>query len=211
MILEKTVGDNSLAKLLRKRCNYKNIAVARANGGVGKTTTSVGLADSLAQHGARVLLVDFDPQSNLTYWIGRKGDDRPQTTIASILANPLKKNKADPEAFQSCIGPSVIPGIDLAYGNFGEVNELALAVQLFSQNPNPAKGLEHALQSIDLDAYHYVIIDCPPSAGYLQVMALVVADHIVVPVNSQTLGRFGLDQLVETLRLLVEAQLIPLD
>lgn len=178
------------------------LVVANQKGGVGKTTTSVNLAAALVQHGLRVLVIDLDPQGNASTALDiehRRGV--PSTYEALVDAQPLSEI-AQPSP--DLPGLWVVPAtIDLAGA------EIELVSVVAREN-----RLRRALLGYDLvggdgeDRYDYVLIDCPPSLGLLTLNALVAAEEVLVPIQSEYYALEGVGQLVETVEL-VRANLNP--
>lgn len=168
------------------------VAVINEKGGVGKTTTAATLGHALARSGERVLLVDLDPQANLTAWIGAA--DAPEASVAQALI--------DKTAVRAAIGASTASGVDLAYGSRSVADA---ADELRASNPAPALALRRALRSLDYDR---ILIDCPPGLGVLSVNALSAADELLIPVNSQAMALSGVVQLESTIEELREAEVI---
>jgi chromosome partitioning protein len=168
-------------------------AIVNMKGGVGKTTTAVNLGAALARSGKTVLVVDLDPQANATGWIG--ADIAP----AASVANALSDRKAAPAA----VGPSTAPGVDLAYGSRAVAG---VADDLRASSPTPALALRAALKQ--LKAYDVVLIDCPPGLGLLSLNAMIAADSLIIPVDSQTMALAGVAQIRETLGELADAEVI---
>jgi len=166
------------------------LAVANQKGGVGKTTTAINVATALAIAKQRVLLVDVDPQGNLTSGIGLKGQTAPGGTIY--------------EAITASDGP-----IDAArFVLETRVKDLALIpadrnltgaeVELVSL-PHRERRLRDFLEPLR-DRYDFIFIDTPPSLGLLTLNALVAADAVLIPLNCEYFALEGLADLVATLR-----------
>jgi len=167
-------------------------AVVNEKGGVGKTTTVATLGHALARLGERVLVVDLDPQANLTAWIG--SDEPPLATVANALL--------DKTAIADAIAGTTATGVQLAYGSRALADA---ADDLRASSPAPALALRRALRGLQYDR---ILIDCPPGLGVLSVNALCVADELLVPVNSQAMALSGAAQLDATLEELLEAEVI---
>ena len=168
------------------------VAVINEKGGVGKTTTVATLGHALANRGERVLVVDLDPQANLTAWIG--DDDPPDATIANALT--------DKTAIAYAIGKSKAGTVALAYGSRAVADA---ADDLRASSPAPALALRRALRGLEYDR---VLVDCPPGLGVLSVNALCAADELIIPVNSQAMALSGVSQLEATLDELRDAEVI---
>ncbi|OJU73289.1 MAG: chromosome partitioning protein [Alphaproteobacteria bacterium 40-19] len=160
------------------------ISIINQKGGVGKTTTAVNLASSLAAVEKKVLLIDLDPQGNATTGIGIYMTE--YTIYDSILeVVPLEKS----------INSTFLPFLDI----IGSNNQLAGAeiemVPLFERE----KKLKQVLSRVKED-YNYIIIDCPPSLGLLTLNALVASTHLIVPVQCEFYALEGLSRLLSTVK-----------
>jgi chromosome partitioning protein len=168
-------------------------AIANQKGGVGKTTTAVNLAACIAEAGYASLLIDMDPQSNATLGLGIDKHITPTVYDALLDGVPL----ADTVVASQIPNLGVVPaGPDLAGAN----------VELPRAAGSEAR-LREALAPIR-DRYAFILLDCPPSLGPLTVNALVAADRVIVPVQSEYFALEGLAGLLDTLSL-VQRELNP--
>jgi chromosome partitioning protein len=166
------------------------VAVTNQKGGVGKTTTTINLAASLALGERRVLVVDVDPQGNLTSGVGRKGQASEVGTIYEALTRP--DPTANPARF---VIPTAIDGLYLVPADRhltgAEIEMVPLA--------NREERLRMFLAPLR-NQYDYIFIDCPPSLGLLTLNALVAADAVLIPLHCEYFALEGLADLVGTLR-----------
>nr|BFE32098.1 hypothetical protein GCM10010200_043490 [Actinomadura rugatobispora] len=172
------------------------VTIANQKGGVGKTTTSVNLAASLAMHGAQVLVVDLDPQGNASTALGVEHHaDVP--SIYEVLIEDL------PMA-EIVVPAPEIPNLHCAPAN---LNLAGAEIELVSKVARESR-LRRALDAYDTEAFDYVLIDCPPSLGLLTVNALVGGDELLIPIQCEYYALEGLGQLIRTVDL-VKAHLNP--
>lgn len=164
------------------------IAIANQKGGVGKTTTAVNLAASLAAAEKRTLLVDFDPQGNATSGVGVDPNNIDQTVYHALLGS---------SAAEEVLVMTPLEQLALLPAN---PDLIGAEVELISAIARENK-LKTALQAI-AEEFDYVLIDCPPSLGLLTINALTAANQVLIPLQCEYYAMEGLSQLVNTIRLI---------
>ena len=166
----------------------KVISVVNQKGGVGKTTTAVNLSTALAAINKKVLLIDLDPQGNLSTGLGIKSEDRKINVYDLIMVEKISIEKASIKTKIPYL--NIIPsGINLSGIEF----EL-------SDDENRNKKLYNKINNIK-SKYDFIIIDCPPSLGLLTINALTASNAIVIPIQCEYYALEGLGQLLNTVRL----------
>lgn len=166
------------------------VAVANQKGGVGKTTTAINLAASLALTGQRVLVIDTDPQGNLTSGVGLKGRTAPAGTVYDALTSADPVTDAHPYILETSIERlALIPADRNLTG--AEIEMVAL--------DRREERLRLLVASVRGE-YDYVFIDSPPSLGLLTLNALVAADTVLVPLHCEYFALEGLADLFGTIK-----------
>ena len=168
----------------------KIIAIANQKGGVGKTTTAINLSAAMAGQGKKILVIDTDPQGNMTSGFGVDKNEVENTVYELLLEDCTTE-----EAIQK----EVMEGVDLISSN---VNLAAVEIELIGVEDKDFI-LKKEIEWVK-DKYDYIIIDCPPSLNMLTINAMTTADTVLVPIQCEFYALEGLSQLIHTINLVKE-------
>lgn len=158
------------------------ISIVNEKGGVAKTTTATSLGSILAEQGHRTLVIDLDPQSNLTLAFGLE-PSRIQKTSASILLEGVN--------IRQSIKPTNHLNLDLIPSN----SEMVLAERLLPSRPQYELALRKALQDVNSD-YDFIVLDCPPFLGAITLNALAASNMILIPTQAEFFSIYALRNLM---------------
>jgi len=173
----------------------KTICIANQKGGVGKTTTAINLAATLAAAEKKTLLIDCDSQGNASSGMGIEQETIREKNLYHSLSGrvPLRE---------------VIVGTQIPHLDIVPANQDLIGVEIeFVNLEDREKKLRNLLKNLDA-AYDFIIIDCPPSLGFLTLNALVASDYLIIPLQCEYFAMEGLGYLLNTVRL-VKSRLNP--
>ncbi len=162
----------------------KIYSIINQKGGVGKTTTTINLGTAMAACGANVLLIDMDPQGNLTTGMGIKKDERTKGVYEVLMNGFTAKNVLKKTEIKNL---DLMPSSDELLG---------IDIQLSNDNDRVMR-LKNALK--DINFYDYILIDCPPSLSLLTINALVASNGALVPLQAEFYALEGLSQILKTI------------
>ena len=169
----------------------KTVAIANQKGGCGKTTTAINLSAAIAASGKGVLLIDLDPQAHATFGLRAKNQATDKSVYYALTGNPEKKR-----SLESCIA-NVSPNLDIVPSNI----QLSTLEQELKDREDAVSGLYRILSACP-STYEYIIIDCPPSLGFLTFNALRAVGQVIVPIDMSAFTLMGVGKLLGMIELI---------
>lgn len=169
------------------------IAISNQKGGCGKTTSAINLAASLAHLGKKTLLMDLDPQAHATFGMGLRGEDAVRSSTYNLLTEQVEKK----EKFLENVLIPISDNLDLAPSHL----LLSTIEQEFTSKDESISKLYEAIGSLSFP-YDFVVIDCPPSLGFLTFNALRAAQSVIVPLELGSFSLMGVGKLLSMIELL---------
>ena len=169
----------------------KVIAIANQKGGVGKTTTAINLAASLAVLEKKVLIIDADPQANTTSGLNFSPDNDQERTLYEVMVDQID--------IRNTLIQTEIANLHMIPSH---INLVGAEIQLVDASDRESR-IKNALAAIK-DDYDFIIIDCSPSLGLITINCLTAADSVIIPVQPEFFALEGLGKLLQTIRLVQE-------
>jgi len=179
----------------------KTIVIANQKGGVGKTTTTISLAGLLVEKAQKVLLVDLDPHGSLSNYLSLYHNEQSMGCYELFVNKSITR-----DLMQSLQHTTNFPGLNLIPASLS----LSTLDRKSSQKNGLGLVLNNALATIKGD-YDFVLIDCPPVIGVLMINALVAADILLIPVQTEFLALHGLKSMIDTLIMIEKSRAINLE